>query len=76
MRKERTVRPHEVTQPSTPGVTLDPAPAVESGRGGLEVALSVSAFETLEEGGLGVSLCLRTLGFKVEENRQGDLKRG
>ena len=44
-----------MTQPSTPGVTLDPDPAVESGRGGLEVALSVSAFETLDEGGLGVS---------------------
>ena len=55
MRKEHTVRPHEVTQPSTPGVTAPPEPAVESGRGGLEVALSVRAFETLEEGGLGVS---------------------
>jgi len=52
MRNERTVRPHEVTQPSTPGLTAPPDPAVESGRGGLEVALSVSAFETLDEGGL------------------------
>jgi len=42
-----------MTQPSTPGVTGLPEPAVVSGRGGLEdVALSVSAFETFEEGGL------------------------
>jgi hypothetical protein len=65
-----------VTQPSTPGVTLDPDPAVESGRGGLEVALSVSAFETLEEGGLGVSSFLGSFKFQAEKNRQGDLKRG
>jgi hypothetical protein len=71
-----TVRPHEVTQPSTPGVTLDPDPAVESGRGGLEVALSVSALETLEEGGLGVSWFSGNLGLYLEKNRQGDLKRG
>jgi len=51
--REHTVRPHEMTQPSTPGVTGLPEPAVVSGRGGLEdVALSVSAFETFEEGGL------------------------
>jgi hypothetical protein len=58
-RKGHTVRPHEMTQPSTPGVSLDPEPAVVSGRGGFEVALSVSAFETLEEGGLVVSFFLR-----------------
>jgi hypothetical protein len=52
-----TVRPHEVIQPSTPGVVLLPDPAVVSGRGGAEeVALSVSAFETLEAGGLGISV--------------------
>jgi hypothetical protein len=70
MYRGHTVRPHEVTQPSTPGVTLDPDPAVESGRGGLEVALSVSALETLEEGGLGISSLPRTIYLRSEKNRQ------
>jgi hypothetical protein len=68
-----------MTQPSTPGVSLDPEPAVVSGRGGFEVALSVSAFETLEEGGLVVSIYLRIIskrdwrkGKSRRRSRRGD----
>lgn len=70
-----TVRPHEVIQPSTPGVTVLPEPAVVSGRGGLDVALSVSVFETLEEGGLIVSSCHWTHGFEEGESVENEGRR-
>jgi len=73
--REHTVRPHEVIQPSTPGVTVLPEPAVVSGRGGLEVALSVSAFDTLEEGGLKVSSVRRSFESPTEVHERGDTER-